>query len=246
MSLHLMHCTPEPRALAAWSVRHGLISPDGDYGYALHALLRAAFGEAAPKPFRYLDPRRGLLAYTAADRDRLRGHADLAAPDIAHALGLDALVARPFPSAWRSGQRLGFEVRIRPVIRTKEGRERDAYLHAVEPLPRSTEGSAVVENSPRRETVYRDWLALNMDAYGAARLLDTTMNAFRLTRVLRRATTDPQGKRKARTPAGPDALFKGQLEIGDADAFAQLVRRGIGRHRAFGFGMLLLKPASPC
>jgi CRISPR system Cascade subunit CasE len=243
MSLHLMHCTPDPRALAAWSVRHGFLSPDGEYGYALHALLQAAFGEAAPKPFRYLDPRRGLLAYTDTDRDQLREHAALAAPDIARALGLDALDARTFPSSWRSGQRLGFEVRVRPVIRAKDGRERDAYLHAVEPLPRDS-GSSV--DRPQRESIYRDWLARHMDADGAANLLDATMDAFRLTRVLRRAAADEQGKRKARTPAGPDAIFKGRLEIGDGDAFARLVQHGIGRHRSFGFGMLLLKPASPC
>lgn len=246
MSLHLMHCTPEAKALAAWSVRRGLMSPDGDYGYAIHALLRAAFGEAAPKPFRYLDPRRGLLAYTDADPDRLRKHAALTAPDIARALGLDGLDARPFPVAWRPGQRLGFEVRIRPVVRTKDGRERDAFLHAVEPLPRGGEASAATEDHPERGTVYRDWLEHHMGAGGAAHLLDAGIDAFRLTRVLRRGLASGEGKRKTRMPAGPDVSFKGQLEIGDGPAFARLVERGIGRHRAFGFGMLLLKPASPC
>lgn len=243
MNLHLLHCTPDPRALAAWSVRHGLLSPDGDYGYALHALLQATFGEAAPKPFRYLDPHRGLLAYTDIDRDHLRDHAGLAAPDVARALGLDALDARPFPTAWRPGQRLGFEVRIRPVVRCNDGRERDAYLHAIEPLPRS---GGLDRDHPQREDVYRDWLAHHMTADGTARLLDTAMEAFRLTRVLRQGTTDGAGRRKARTPAGPDVLFTGQLEIGDGDAFARLVSRGIGRHRSFGFGMLLLRPARPC
>jgi len=244
MSLHLMHCTPDPHALAAWSVRHGLMSPDGDYGYALHALLQAAFGDAAPKPFRYLDPRRGLLAYSSdLDRDRLRDHAALAPPDIARALGLDALDARPFPSAWRPGQRLGFEARIRPVIRANDGRERDAYLHAVEPLPRGGEAGT---HPPEREEVYRDWLQRHLAANGAARLLDATLDAFRLTRVLRRGTADGQGKRNRRTPAGPDVLFTGQLSIGNGDAFAHLVARGVGRHRAFGFGMLLLRPARLC
>jgi CRISPR system Cascade subunit CasE len=36
--------------------------------------------------------------------------------------------------------------------------------------------------------------------------------------------------------------FRGEFNITDRDGFDQLLRRGIGRHRAFGFGMLLLSP----
>jgi CRISPR system Cascade subunit CasE len=37
-------------------------------------------------------------------------------------------------------------------------------------------------------------------------------------------------------------LLRGQLMIGNPIAFQDLVRRGLGRHRSFGYGMLLLKP----
>jgi CRISPR system Cascade subunit CasE len=40
----------------------------------------------------------------------------------------------------------------------------------------------------------------------------------------------------------PQALVKGVLNIADSDAFNRLLARGIGRHRAFGYGMLLLRP----
>jgi len=60
-------------------------------------------------------------------------------------------------------------------------------------------------------------------------------------------TADAQGVlRLSAGRLGPDAVFKGVLQIHDADAFNRLLRRGIGRHRAFGFGMLLLKPAGSC
>ena len=49
-----------------------------DLGDALHGLLRAAFGEAAPQPFRYLDERQGLLAYTSLDADALAAQVALA------------------------------------------------------------------------------------------------------------------------------------------------------------------------
>jgi CRISPR system Cascade subunit CasE len=41
-------------------------------------------------------------------------------------------------------------------------------------------------------------------------------------------------------------LFSGQLQVNDGDAFARLVTSGIGRHRSFGFGMLLLRPVQSC
>ena len=36
----------------------------------------------------------------------------------------------------------------------------------------------------------------------------------------------------------------GELEVGDSERFLHLLARGVGRHRTFGFGMLLLRPAS--
>ena len=41
---------------------------------------------------------------------------------------------------------------------------------------------------------------------------------------------------------GPDVVMQGRLRVSDPQAFAQLLARGVGRHRAFGFGMLLLRP----
>jgi CRISPR system Cascade subunit CasE len=156
-----------PHCLGPWATRHRLLSPDGDYGYALHALLSEAFGDLAPKPFHYLGGRQGLLAYTSADLESLRLNASLAPPDVARALGLDHLDARPFPSAWRAGQRLGFEVRVRPVVRSKDGRERDAYLHAVEGTV-DTGQIAGKGSIAQRTAIYADWLAKQFAVDGAA------------------------------------------------------------------------------
>ena len=37
--------------------------------------------------------------------------------------------------------------------------------------------------------------------------------------------------------------MRGILAITDPTAFADLLARGVGRHRAYGYGMLLLRPA---
>jgi CRISPR system Cascade subunit CasE len=241
MTFQLLRLQPDAKALAVWATRHGVLSPDGDYGYALHGLLSAAFGEQAPKPFRYMDNKQGLLAYTLESLETLRLNASLTTPDVARALGLGELDARPFPSVWKEGQALGFEVRVRPVIRAKDGRERDAFLHAVDAIP-AAEGDGIAQ----RAMIYGDWLAKQFAIEGAAQIIQAQMEEFRLTRVLRKASAGENGKRKSHPVTGPDALFKGQLLVGNPDAFARLLARGVGRHRAFGFGMLLLKPASSC
>ncbi|NMG17377.1 type I-E CRISPR-associated protein Cas6/Cse3/CasE [Aromatoleum bremense] len=245
MTFQLLRLQPDPAALATWATRHELLSPDGDYGYAFHALLHAAFGELAPKPLRYLGGRQGLLAYTSADLDALRLHAQMAAPDVARALGLDELDARPFPTVWNTGQRLAFEVRVRPVVRAKDGRERDAFLHAI---GEDSESAPTAEHDTlaERATIYTGWLAKQLSPDGAARIIEARMDAFRLTRVMRKTGANGTGKRHTRFVCGPDTVFKGQLEVGDVEAFAGLLARGVGRHRAFGFGMLLLRPASTC
>lgn len=236
MTFQLLHCCPDSVALAAWATRHSLLSPDGDYGYALHALLTAAFGDRSPKPFRYMGERHGLLAYTDRAAEELRESAALATPEVARALGLDGLDMRSFPVSWRVGQQLGFEVRVRPVVRTKDGRERDAFLHAVEPSPSGT-GS-------QRAEVYAEWLGKQLSADGAAKVVRADMDSFRLIRVVRRPPEIGTDKRRAHNITGPDVVYKGELTVTDRESFARLVARGIGRHRAFGFGMLLLKP--PC
>ncbi|MEA3642003.1 MAG: type I-E CRISPR-associated protein Cas6/Cse3/CasE [Lamprobacter sp.] len=242
MSLYLLHCAPDPKALTLWATRHRLLSPDGDAGYAIHALLSAAFGESAPKPFRYLGAKQGLLAYTDQSSEALRQQTALVTPDVEQALGLDALAVRAFPQTWQQDQLLGFEVRVRPVLRAKDGRERDVFLHAVE----SSTATGSTTASESREAVYADWLERQLSLQGAASVVRGGMDAFRLSRAIRRGAGKHSSERQVRTVTGPDAVFKGVLQVRDGDAFNRLLQRGIGRHRAFGFGMLLLKPVRSC
>lgn len=240
--LHLMHCEPDPHRLAAWAARHRLTGSDGDYGYALHALLNEAFGADAPKPFCYQGPHRGLLAYTHLTPQALQAAATLAPPQIAAALGLTTedgrptVVARPFPTTWARGHRLAFDVRIRPVRRTTEGKEVDAFLRAIAWAEQTQPTQAV----PTREQVYLSWLAEQFTKTDAARVVQAGMTNFRLTGVCRQTQGDD---RRRTNVSGPEATLSGVLEVVSPQAFAALIARGIGRHRAFGFGMLLLKPA---
>lgn len=247
-SLYLFHTVPDARLLAAWVARHQPRNApqSGDLGDAFHGLLHAAFDSVAPQPFRYLDGRRGLLAYTPLDADAMRQQVALADPLAAQTLGLgangshDGYRLRPFPTRWPKGALLGFEVRLRPVLRTAKG-ERDAFQHAWDQSP---------HEPPERQKVYVQWLREHLAQregsaqeswQGAVELLDDVhLVGFQRQQVVRRSRAASRETRFRRLCDGPDALVKGHLRVRDPGAFAQLLARGVGRHRAFGFGMLLL------
>ena len=210
-----------------------------DADHAMHCLLTECFGELAPKPFRAIIPRdcaKGTLyGYATADVDALRdAAATFACPLQSQIIPADRLAGKPMPAEWESGRRLGFEVRIRPTRRLKrpsgadERRtvERDAFL--MQALDETKETRS-------REKVYEEWLRERLRKCGAAGLESATLQSFQRIRSHR--------KRNAAHIEGPDALMRGELTITDGAAFAKLLEKGVGRHRAYGYGMLLLRPA---
>lgn len=249
--LYLLHTQPDARLLATWMARHRT----HDEGEALHGLLRAAFGAAAPQPFRYLDEARGLLAYTPLDAQALATQVAKAVdadPLAVRTLGLTASAQhggyrlRPYPTQWAQGQVLGFEVRVRPTVRGARG-EQDAFLRAV--AQAGGKDGALVQ----REAVYAQWLHGQLGPregqprqpwQGAVELLDVQLQAFARSPITRRSQPGAGGERKGRVIDGPDATVTGRLRVTDSDAFAQLLARGVGRHRSYGFGMLLLQRAA--
>ena len=241
-ALYLLHTQPDPQRLAAWAARNRVLDPQGDLGYALHALLNAAFGEHAPQPFRYFDADKGLLAYTRLSAAELAQCVALADPEVVAALGLGQTLqhagmnTRPFPTQWAPGHVLGFEVRVRPTIREgKTGRERDAFLSAAEKA-----GGAELD----RSEVYVQWLRELLVRQGGAELVDAIVTRYQLLGVTRKTQKGAPGEaRHSRVVSGPDVVMTGQLRVTDPQSFAQILSGGIGRHRAFGFGLLMLRSA---
>ena len=239
MALHMLQLQPDMAASMRWAGARGLLAGGSDdLGYVWHALLAAVFGPLAPKPFAIVEHSRrppALLGYGKHDAAALREQAALfALPDAAAALALAGLAGKAMPSRFHTGQHLGFSVRVRPVVRVDGAngratvRERDAFLHAIANASPTT----VVD----RGMVYRDWLMRQLAAGGAV-AQTLSLDAVRRTRIVRR------GRSRALTAAeGPDVTASGVLRVDDPDLFAALLARGIGRHRAFGFGMLLLRP----
>ena len=185
-------------------------------------------------------------------------------------LPASSIDSKPMPTEWRHGARIGFEALLRPTARlqrcvnvTNRRRqskpteckngcnrmgcnilrgetvckngcaerhciiERDAFQAEAERYDRG-------EMPRSREQVYTDWLRKRLESRGAARLEGATLAMFQRTRAIRKLHRPPS--------EGPHALMRGTMTISDPAEFARLVAGGIGRHKAYGYGMLLLRP----
>jgi len=248
--LHLVRLTVDAQKLYAFSRQSRLSTRDLDLGYAVHAVLAALFdhgtiGEvnAAPKPFHVVDPmqrRLEVLGYSNIDHvalsERARAFAD---PRAWGVCDLESIASRPVPE-FRIGTKLSFSTRVCPVRRIakrgnqkKDRAEVDAFLAEVWKLDDKTVPLD-------RGTVYREWLSEQVEK-GGAKLLEAKLQSFQLGTQHRRTQGDERISKRVKHP---EATFAGTLEVTDGAAFGARLMRGLGRHRSFGFGMLLLRPAS--
>ncbi len=226
-------------------VRRGNAHARLDRGRALHHLLTEVFGRQVLSPFRLMVPPRSsagnLYAYSRKDGTELReAAANFAWPEHLSVLDAARITTKPMPNQWREGQRLGFDVQARPVRRVSRPIEtRNGSVVGEKPGAGSTELDAfwlaVLRNPDAkigRQDIYLDWLDEQLRK--AAELDRVTSRLARFQRVC--------VARGNQMIEGPEAVFHGVLTVNDPTAFASLLRCGVGRHRAYGYGMLLLRP----
>ena len=251
--MYLIHAPLDMRAFNRWVGQRGLLRRGAfDPDFALHILLSAMFGKRALQPFRlfWSERRRAasLYAYADADHEALQDVAAVAAPpDCITLLNPAALRSKPMPSTFADGRRLGFDLRVRPVRRLRRdvqdtqagaaisrGREVDAFrLALMQRFPDGWRelGAPARQSGVSRESTYTAWLAERLA--GAASIEECQLSSFSRSRAVR---GDGQG------PEGPDATLHGTLCVQDPETFARRLREGVGRHRAYGYGMMLLRP----
>lgn len=237
-ALHMIELQIDQLALLRFLHLQGLdTSADQDLGYGVHAWMGAAFGELAPKPWRLLvgrgrPPR--VLGYAPHDAQDIRLRLEeFADPSVLAVCPPERVASRPMPH-WRQGRHLAFEVQACPVGRKAgSGVEKDVFLIRAD----STGGEI------RRDAVYCDWAREQIERNGAARVTSIRLDGFRLIRQVRRSQ-GAAGERKRSHLVRPQALFRGELTVAEPEAFESLLAHGVGRHRSFGYGMLLLRPPS--
>jgi len=214
-----------------------------DFGYVAHCYLMGLFGEKAPRPF-WLDVRRDtkaiqVLGYAQCDAETLKADAQtFADPGIWSAVDWGQFASKPMPTKFAPGQRLGFAVSTIPsVCIPRSGRKRiDPYLRKTQLAPDGVQID--------RFDVYQRWLYDGIDRAGGAKVLDSRVVRFSLDKMTRRTQiTEEEKRRKVQRFFAPSVTLEGVLEVMDSEKFFMLLTRGIGRHKAFGAGMLRLKRA---
>jgi CRISPR system Cascade subunit CasE len=245
--LHLVQVSVDLAGLMRRARDRGQRLDELDTGYLLHGWLEETFGPGRLRPFR-IEHGRGsekapddpspdlrLLAWSEVGEGALQQHVqEFAEPTAARAV--HGVASKLLPETWTEGRRLGFAVRVCPTVRSRvplpgeaprdTPHERDAW----QPGP----------DAPTREAVYVDWLRSRLDTGGVVSMERAGLDGYRRARLHRRT----QGAQRAARQVGlPEAWMSGVLVIREPARFSEWLRHGVGRHRAFGFGMVVLRPA---
>ena len=241
-SLHLVQVPLRPDKLVGLARTRALPLRDVDEGYLCHCLVRELWQDRAPAPF-VLRPRGRILemwGYSRSDAGALVEDARaFGEPSLLATIAdLDGIASKEMPR-FQPGRRVGFVLRACPVVRLSQARdghgagaELDAFLAQCL--------KAGPDVAVSREQVYRDWLAarVNHPMTGAS-LERTRVAGFSREQLIRRTHGS---ERKATRLERPDVRFDGDLAVVDGERFNDWIARGVGRHRAFGFGAVLWVP----
>jgi hypothetical protein len=223
LQIDLRRAQAHAASVLGW--RHDVL---GDDGLIVKTILTEAFGGPLLRPWRIERIHAGiatLLAYTETDPERLASLYSASLPSVQAAV----TVVGAASVAIQTGVRYPFSIRLCPAIRVtpREGvrhGERDAFLVAVDRNP---------DQHHDRLQVYAEYLASRLP--GAELMSVEATQAPRLKPMFR-----PGNNRKLARKTLPDASLAGTLRTTDAATLVAAMRAGIGRQRAYGYGMLRL------
>jgi CRISPR system Cascade subunit CasE len=218
--------------------------PDGEddaaLSYGIHAWLSTAFGELAPVPWRLLmdkhrPPR--ILGYThhAADSFQQR-LTDFAEPGVFQVCPEpQVMIASRVMPTWQVKRKIGFQTLVCPIGRkSRSGVEKDLFLIHADAQDSNTQLD--------REKIYCEWVKQKFNDFSVT-VDKIRLSGFRLVKQKRKTQATTKNRAFHRI-IRPSALLEGVITIKDPAKFNLFLKRGIGRHRSFGFGMILLRPPS--
>lgn len=266
-SIDIAKLVLNPRKLFEFAISTGLMRGERsarsappsevDTGYIVHAALAALFDKQAPRPF-YIEPERKtsqgeiagitVLGYFDSQKDILSESLRERNTFAQEILRWDMSASKRMPTQFDVGTRLRVDVRMCPVVRTTTFRnnrtdkseELDAFLATYN---YQSKNSIDPEENKKLEpidrfTVYQSW-ALERLSRNGMDIESLSINGFQLTQVSRR-----NKERAFRSAQRPAIEVSATVSVNNPESFAAAIRLGIGRHKAFGFGMLRLSPAT--
>lgn len=204
--------------------------------YGNHQLLWRLFPEVTDRPFLF----RQELEHDAGLHGGARGMPMfyvLSQLEPIPVPGLLECESKPFAPKLETGQRLAFRLRANPVVaRAEEGRRRSRRHDVLMDAKKAAREEGITDRlmvQERMEDAARAWLG---DSERAAR------HGYRLP-------VDPQTsgyrqhtyRRKGGEIRFSSIDFEGRLEVTDPERFLQTLEEGIGRSRAFGCGMWMIR-----
>lgn len=142
---------------------------------------------------------------------------------------LSQVECRPFAPELSAGQRLCFSLRANPTV-CKAGKRHDLLMDAKQQIKDRPEGGDIWGH---QQQAAQNWLARQGELNGFS-LREVRVDAYRQQQVIRG---------KSRQPIHFSSVdYSGGLEITEPRLFLQRLTQGYGKSRAFGCGLMLIKP----
>lgn len=145
------------------------------------------------------------------------------------------LQTRPYAPLARAGQRLSFVLCANPVISKRDdagkSRRHDVVMQAKKSLPPADRPAA----AELVEQTCLAWLQARA-AKAGFELVGATVDAYRQQQANKRSNGEPI--------QFSSVEFSGELVVRDPDAFQQTLLQGLGHAKAFGCGLMLVKPVA--
>ena len=212
-----------PYHMGVWIASRNHSDPDR----AAHCLVSESFDD--PKALRPFVIKGGtgklwnVYAYTNHDGDELRAIAEERQSSLlAQILPASSIkTALVHVAKWPETAKLSIEVRVCPTYR-KDGVERDAQYKPE-------------YDGMDQDEAYCRWL---QDIYARQGGVRVVPNTTVISQTRRRDVIRHPGRNPMNTP---DVTIHCTVEVVNSDLATELFRNGIGRHRAFGYGMVLVR-----
>jgi CRISPR system Cascade subunit CasE len=219
-----INMTTAARHVAQFFTRRALTDP----GYVIKTILTEAFGGPVLRPWALRAQRQQhavIIAYSSEPIDEITSRLGLALPSVRTCVG--EVFGYPLP-ALAEGQRLRYTVRLCPTVRSTRRGETDAFLLAAD--------VASPDAGLTRDAIYRQYLAERLQG---ARLDACRLEGFQLHAMVRKR----EGGSGLAARKFPDAILSGELTLVEPSLFMEVLAKGVGRQRAFGYGMVILQSA---
>jgi len=197
-------------------------------GYGSHQLLWQLFTDDAYRSFLFREdqildgPLKGTPQYLVLSRTPPRDKN-----------GVFLLETKPFAPRLAAGQRLGFSLRANPTV-FSHGKRHDVLMHAKKQLP-DRENVGLDEKAKVMEEAAINWLcnAMRTTSWGISIDVPPVILSQRQNQTIK-------------TNSGQNISFtsvdyEGVLSVTDPERLITTIENGVGKARAFGCGLLLLR-----